>query len=183
MRQLRFFWGAEYMEDFLKVGAVTATHGVRGEVRVFPTTDDPGRFRSLEEVILQKNGLRETHEIRSVKFSKNMVILGLSGINSMNDAEKYRNWDLMVPREKAVPLGEDEYYIGDLIGMEVVTKEGCLLGHIEDVMQTGANDVYVVSSEEYGEILIPAIKACIIQVDVNENRMTAELLPGLLPER
>ena len=171
------------MEDFLKVGAVTAPHGVRGEMRVYPTTDDPDRFRSLEEVILQKDGRREPRKILSVKFSKNMVILKLAGIDSMNEAEKYRNWDLMVPREKAVPLGENEYYIGDLIGMEVSTEEGKLLGHIEDVMQTGANDVYVVTSEEYGEILIPAIRACIRKVDVEGNSMTVELLPGLLPER
>ena len=171
------------MEDFLKVGVITAPHGVHGEVRVFPTTDDPDRFRSLQEIILQRGTVQETHEVHSVKFSKNMVILKLSGIDSMNDAERYRSWDLMIPREQGVPLGEDEYYIADLIGMDVVTAGGEDLGVIRDVMQTGANDVYVVDSEEYGEILIPAIKACIIQVDIRENRMTVELLPGLLPER
>ena len=171
------------MEEYLKVGVITAPHGVRGEVRVFPTTDDPARFRSLEEVILQKGGRRETHHIDSVKFSKNMVILKLSGIDSMNDAEPFRQWDLMIPRGQGVPLGDDEYYIADLIGMEVLTEEQERLGTITDVMQTGANDVYVVGSDTYGDILIPAIKACILQVSVRENRMTVHLLPGLLPGR
>lgn len=171
------------MEDYLKVGVITAPHGVRGEVRVFPTTDDPARFRSLKEVILQKGSRQETHHIESVKFSKNMVILKLSGIGSMNDAEPYRQWDLMIPRGQGVPLGNDEYYIADLIGMEVLTDEQEKLGTITDVMQTGANDVYVVGSDTYGEILIPAIKACILQVSVQENRMTVHLLPGLLPDR
>ena len=171
------------MEEFLKVGVITAPHGVRGEVRVYPTTDDPDRFRRLETVILQKGAGRETHRIQSVKFSKNMVMLKLSDIDSMNEAEAYRNCDLLIARYQGIPLGEDEYYIADLIGMDVITAEGQAFGVIRDVMQTGANDVYVVDSEDYGEILIPAIKACIIQVNVNENRMTVELLPGLLPEK
>ena len=112
-----------------------------------------------------------------------MVILKLSGIDSMNDAEPFRQWDLMIPRGQGVPLGEDEYYIADLIGMEVLTEEQERLGTITDVMQTGANDVYVVGSDTYGEILIPAIKACILQVSVRENRMTVHLLPGLVPGR
>lgn len=169
------------MEDYLKIGVITAPHGVRGEVRVFPTTDDPGRFRLLEEVILQSGNRRETHQIGSVKFSKNMVILKLSDIDSMNDAEPYRQWELLIPREQAVPLGENEYYIADLIGMEVLTDSMERLGIITDVMQTGANDVYVVRSDAYGEVLIPAIRDCILQVAVEENRMTVHLLPGLLP--
>ena len=170
------------MEDFLKIGVVTSPHGVHGEVRVFPTTEDPDRFRILDEVILQNGSRRETHRIRSVKNAKNMVILKLSGIESMNEAETYRGWELMIPRELGLPLEEDEYYIADLIGMDVLTPDGKHLGVIRDVMQTGANDVYVVDSEEYGEILIPAIKACIIQVNIQDNRMVTELLPGLLPE-
>lgn len=167
------------MENLLQVGVITSTHGVRGEVKVFPTTDDAARFKKLKKVILNDGKQELELEIASVKFFKNMVIVKFKGIDSLNDVEKYRKATLWVTRDQAVPLKENEYYVADLIGMSVVTEEGEELGIIKEVMQTGANDVYVVTKEGTPELLIPAIKQCIKQVDTKENRMTIYLMPGL----
>lgn len=149
------------MEDLFQVGVITAPHGVRGEVKVFPTTDDNARFKNLKTVLLdQGRGTREL-EIEGVKFFKNMVILKFKGIDDRNDVERMRQAKLLVTRENAVELGKDEYFIADLIGIQVVSDEGEELGTISDVLQTGANDVYVVSKDGAKDLLIPAIHACI----------------------
>ena len=171
------------MEQFLKVGVITTTHGVHGEVKVYPTTDDPRRFLDLKEVFLRTKKDQVTMEIQNVKFFKNMVILKFKGIDTLNDVEQYRQCELYVDREHAVPLGEDEYFIADLIDMQVDTDEGESLGILTDVLQTAANDVYVVTSERYGEVLIPAIEQCIIDTNVEEAKMIVHLLPGLIDEK
>ena len=167
------------MEDLLKVGVITTTHGVRGEVKVFPTTDAE-RFMELEYVILDT--VREKREltIQNVKFFKNLVILKFEGIDYINDIEKYKGKELWVPREEAQELDEDEYYIGDLIGMDVLLEDGTRFGSLKDVMETGANDVYVVETEEGKEVLLPAIHDCIMDVDIEKNAMTIHLMKGLL---
>ena len=173
------------MERFFHIGTITSPHGVRGDVKVYPTTDDPERFLDLDRVILRKNGSETNREIRQishVRFMKNMVILHLEGIQDRNTAELYRQWELFVSRENAVPLQENEYYIADLVGMKVYQEEE-FLGTLREVMQTGANDVYAVESPKWGEVLIPAIKACIMKVDPAEGRMDVHLLPGLIDER
>ena len=136
------------MEDLLKVGVITTTHGVRGEVKVFPTTD-PERFLDLEYVILDAGREMKKLEIRNVKFFKNLVILKFDGIDNINDIEKYKRCSLYVTREHAVPLEEDEYFIADMIGMEVCTEDGNIFGTLKDVIETGANDVYVIESAEH----------------------------------
>lgn len=168
------------MEEFLKVGVVTSTHGLRGEVKVFPTTDDPERFRKLKDVWLERQGNREKLRIGSVKFFKNLVIVKFQGIDDISQVETWRGAELYVERKDAVPLKENEYYIADLLGMKVCTEDGALLGSLKDVISTGANDVYAVDSEKYGEVLIPAIKQCIMGVDVTSGVMTVHLLPGLI---
>ena len=130
------------MEDLLQVGVITSPHGVRGEVKVFPTTDDVNRFKKLKNVILDDGKTTMEMEIVSVKFFKNLVILKFKGLDSMNDVEKYRRAKLLVTRENAVKLKKDEYFIADLIGLSVVSEEGEELGELTDVLQTGANDVY-----------------------------------------
>ena len=120
------------MEDLLKVGVITTTHGVLGEVKVFPTTD-PERFLDLEYVILDAGREMKKLEIRNVKFFKNLVILKFDGIDNINDIEMYKGRDLWVPREEAQELDEDEYYIGDLIGMEVVLEDNTHFGTLKDV--------------------------------------------------
>ena len=171
------------MEDLLQVGAITQTHGVRGEVKVFPTTDDPGRFKKLKKVLLDTGKETIELEIENVRFFKQFVILKFKGIDSLNDVEIYKKKNLYVTRENAVKLKKDEYFIADLIGLEVFEEDGSLIGELKDVLITGANDVYVVEGEKYGEVLIPAIKDCILKVDTEEGRIDVHLLPGLVEAR
>ncbi|WP_334196296.1 ribosome maturation factor RimM [Muricomes intestini] len=167
------------MEQFLQVGIISSTHGVRGEVKVFPTTDDAVRFKKLKKVILNAGKEQIPLEIENVKFFKQFVILKFKGIDNINDIEKYKGKSLFVDRENAVKLEKDEYYIADLIGMQVFTEEG-RLGVLKDVLETGANEVYVVDSDKYGEVLIPAIQQCILDVNVQEQTMKVYLLEGLI---
>ncbi len=168
------------MEDFLKVGVISSTHGIRGEVKVFPTTDDKERFLDLDSVILDTGRERIVLKIEGVKFFKQFAILKFQGIDNINDIEKYKGRSLWISREQAVPLEEDEYYIADLIGMEVFLEDGSYFGQMKDVIETGANDVYVVESTQGQEVLLPAIRECILEVDVAKNRMTIHLMKGLL---
>ena len=168
------------MEKLLQVGVITQTHGVRGEVKVFPTTDDPARFKKLKQVVLDTGKETLPLEVESVKFFKQFVILKFKGYDNINDVEKYKRCPLLVDRENAVPLGEDEYYIADMIGMEVVTEDDEIFGTLKDVIETGANDVYVIDSEKHGEVLVPAIRECILDVDIESHRMKIHLLAGLI---
>lgn len=170
------------MEQLLQVGVISSTHGVRGEVKVFPTTDDANRFKKLKKVILDTGMEKKELEIQGVKFFKQFVILKFKGIDNINDIEKYKGKNLYVTRENAVKLKKDEYFIADLIDMQVVLEDGTLLGILTDVMKTGANDVYCVESEKYGEVLLPAIGECILAVDVEGRKMTVHLMPGLIDE-
>lgn len=167
------------MEDVLKVGVITTTHGVRGEVKVFPTTDDPARFKKLKQVILDNGKEKRNLEIEQVKFFKNLVILKFKGIDNINDIEKYKKAELFVTRENAVKLKKNEYFIADLIGLAVTSDEGEDLGELRDVLHTGANDVYVIGKEGEEEILLPAIRDCVLEVDVEAGTMKVHLLPGL----
>ena len=168
------------MDNLLQVGIITTTHGVRGEVKVFPTTDDPARFKKLKNIILDTGKNRMELEIAGVKFFKNLVILKFKGLDNINDVETFRQAKLFVTRENAVELSEDEYFIEDLIGIRVFSDENEELGTISDVLQTGANDVYVVHRGEKPDLLIPAIHDCILHVDIKEGKMKVHLLPGLL---
>ena len=167
------------MEELLQVGVITSTHGVRGEVKVFPTTDDPNRFKSLKHVLLDTGREKKSLEVQGVKFFKQFVILKFKGIDNINDIERYKRRSLFVTREDAVELEEDEYYIADLIGMDVITDEG-EEGKLVDVIETGANEVYVVEFDKYGEVLIPAIHDCILDVDIEAMSMKVHLLEGLV---
>ncbi|MDO4490457.1 MAG: ribosome maturation factor RimM [Lachnospiraceae bacterium] len=168
------------MEQYLKIGIITSTHGIRGEVKVFPTTDDPARFKKLKTVYMKQGPSYVPMDLAGVKFFKNMVILKFKGLDDINLVEKYRQMELYVDRAHAVPLGEHENFIADLIDLKVITDEGEELGILTDVLQTGANDVYIVKTEKYGEVMIPAIRQCILKVDLEEGTMLVHLLPGLL---
>ena len=159
------------MEDLLKVGVITTTHGVRGEVKVFPTTDDAERFLDIEYVLLDTGKELRRLNIQNVKFFKNLAILNI---------EMYKGRELWIPREEAQELGEDEYYVADLIGMEVLLENGEKFGVLRDVMETGANDVYIVDRVDGEEILLPAIHDCVLDVDVEKNTMTVHLMKGLV---
>lgn len=168
------------MEELLQVGVITSTHGVRGEVKVFPTTDDAARFKQLKHVLLDTGREMKPLEIQGVKFFKQFVILKFKGIDNINDIERYKRCPLLVERKDAVELKEDEYFIADMIGIQVETEGGEVFGTLKDVMETGANDVYVIDTEEHGEVLVPAIKECILDVDVENRKMTIHLMDGLI---
>lgn len=168
------------MEDLLQVGIITSTHGVRGEVKVYPTTDDPRRFRRLKEVVLDTGREKLKLEIEGVKFFKQFVILKFKGLDNMNDIEKYRQKSLYVTRKNAVRLQKDEYFIADLIGLKVQDEDGKELGTVKDVIETGANDVYEVEMADGKSLLLPAIKQCILNVDVENGTMQVHVLEGLL---
>ena len=168
------------MEDLLQVGIITSTHGVRGEVKVYPTTDDPRRFRRLKEVVLDTGKEKMNLEIEGVKFFKQFVILKFKGLDNINDIEKYRQKSLYVTRKNAVRMQRDEYFIADLIGLKVQDEDGKELGTVKDVIETGANDVYEVEMADGKSLLLPAIKQCILNVDVENGMMQVHVLEGLL---
>ena len=168
------------MEDLLQVGIITSTHGVRGEVKVYPTTDDPRRFPRLKEVVLDTGREKLNLEIEGVKFFKQFVILKFKGLDNINDIEKYRQKSLYVTRKNAVRLQRDEYFIADLIGLKVQDEDGTELGTVKDVIETGANDVYEVEMADGRSLLLPAIKQCILNVDVENGMMQVHVLEGLL---
>lgn len=168
------------MEDRFQVGVITTTHGVRGEVKVFPTTDDVKRFKRLKKVILDTGKEEKILEVEGARFMKNLVLLKFKGYDSINDIEKYKGCSLYVTREDAVRLRKDEYFVADLIGMDVFLEDGSAFGRLTDVMATGANDVYVITIPDGREILVPAIKDCILSVNPEEGRMEIHLLPGLM---
>ena len=170
------------MEDRFQVGVVTTPHGVKGEVKVFPTTDDPRRFKRLKEVLLDTGKETLTLEIEGVKFFKKFVILKLKGVETPEEAAKYRQKSLYVTRENAVRLGRDEYFIADLMGLKVLDEDGSEIGVLREVLETGANDVYVIDLNDGRELLLPAIKECVLQVDVEAGMIKIHILDGLLDE-
>ncbi len=168
------------MEKYLQVGVISSTHGIKGEVKVFPTTDDVNRFKKLKEVQLDTGKEKILLHPESVKFFKQFVILKFKEFNSINDVEAYKGKSLYVDREHAVRLRKDEYFIADLIGLSVVTEEGDTFGLMKDVMQTGANDVYVVERTNGEEVLLPAIKECVKEIDIENGKITVHIMDGLL---
>ncbi|MBF7083596.1 16S rRNA processing protein RimM [Desulfallas sp. Bu1-1] len=165
--------------QLIAVGKVVNTHGHRGEVRVLPLTDYPERFTRMERVYLEKRCRLEQHAIEKVYFHKKFVIVKFTGVDDMNAAEALKDALLMVTREELVPLPEDTYYIFDIIGLEVFTVEGRFLGRVQDVLQTGANDVYVVEGASPRPLLVPALKKVVRGVDMEHGKMIVELPEGL----
>jgi 16S rRNA processing protein RimM len=170
------------LEDLYQVGSITQTHGIRGEVKVFPLTDDISRFKNMKNLLLDggKDGYISL-EVENVRPQKNLVILKFKGIDNINDIEKYKGQGLYVTKENRVELKDDEYFIADLIGCEVYvdTDSDKKFGTISDVMETGANDVYEITLENGKTVLVPAIKECILNVDIEGGRVDIHLLEGL----
>ena len=168
------------MEKYLRVGVISSSHGVRGEAKIFPTTDDVQRFKKLKTCILDTGRECKELHIESVKFFKQMVILKFKEITSIDELMPYKGKDLLVTRDQAVKLEENEYFICDLIGLRVVTDEGEDFGVLTDVIQTGANDVYEVKRPDGKEVLLPVIDECILDVDLEKQQVTAHIMPGLV---
>lgn len=169
--------------EWVTIGKVTAPHGVRGEVRVFPLTEFPDRFLDLRRVYLLRGGERSEYQVKRAKaLPRGLFLLKLSGVESRDEAERLRGAELQVPREEAVPLPEGRYYVFDLVGARVVTTDGGFVGRLEDVLTTPANDVFVVRADGGREILIPAVKHVVRAIDPDQGVIVVDPLPGLLEE-
>ena len=165
--------------EYIEIGQIVNTNGLKGVVKVNPFTDDISKFEDLKFVYIQlKNELKKV-KIEQVRYNKNQVLLKLEGIDSIEEAEKYRNFYLKTEKESQEDLGEDTYYIVDLIGLDVYSDKNEYLGKIEDVFPTGSNDVYVVKDNLGKQILIPAIADVVKKVDLENKKMTINLIPGL----
>ena len=167
------------MEAYFRVGVVTTTHGLAGEVKVFPTTEDPHRFEELEVCYLLDKGTYRPLTIKSCRFFKNLVILGFEEVPSIDEAMHLKQRELYVDREHAIPLEEGEYYLADVIGSTVTDEDGNVLGTLEDYMETAAQIVYKVRTEAGKEALIPAVDEFIKEVDIEGKKMVVHVIPGL----
>ena len=167
-------------EDLLRVGVITSPHGVRGEVNVYPTTDEPDMFEEWETLILRQQGKDRLLHVEGVKYFKKMVILKFEEISDRNETELLREAELYIERSQSRECGEHENFVVDLIGMDVVTEDGTHFGVCTDVLETGANDVYEVTRDSGEKVLLPAIRSCILSAEPEENRMTVRIPEGLL---
>ena len=170
------------MTDRFQVGVIASTHGLQGEVNVFPTTEDPSRFKKLKKVTLHTQRGEEIElDVVSARFFKKFVIVKFKQFDNINDVEKFRGCELTIDRKDALKLNPGEYYCADLIGLKIVDEDGTELGTLSEILQTGANDVYEMTRGDNGEkVYIPAIKDCVKDINVEEGRITIHVMPGLL---
>ncbi|MDD6328338.1 MAG: ribosome maturation factor RimM [Eubacteriales bacterium] len=170
------------METMFRIGVIASTHGLKGEVKVFPTTDDPKRFETLKECVIRTKQGDVAVEKNTCRYFKNMVILSFKGYTDINQIEKYKGCEIYVTRENAVALEENEYYIADAIGASVLDEHGKTLGVLQDVLQTGANDVFVVAMTDGKELLLPVIPDCVLDMDLEQEKIVVRLMKGMLDE-
>ena len=170
------------MTDRFQVGVIASTHGLQGEVNVFPTTEDPNRFKKLKKVTLHTQRGEEIElDVQSARFFKKFVIVKFKQYNNINDVEKFRGCELTIDRKDAIKLEPGEYYCADLIGLSIVDEEDKILGTVTDIIQTGANDVYEMTKENSEDkIYIPAIKDCVKNIDLKNKKITIHVIEGLL---
>ncbi len=168
------------MQDFLEIGQIVNTFGIKGMVKVKPFTDDIRRFDNLKKVYVETNKVKKQYEIEEVKYHKEMVLIKLKGIDNVEEAEKLRNSYLKVNRQDEPELEEGTYYIVDLIGLEVYSDEGKLLGKVDDIYNNGSSDIYVVKDEIGKQILLPAISEVIKQINLNEKKIVVHVMKGLI---
>ncbi len=164
----------------LEIGQIVNTFGIKGMVKVKPFTDDIRRFDELKTVYVEKNSKQTEYEIEEVKYHKDMVLIKFKGIDKVEQAEMFRNSYLTISRDSVEKLEEGRYYIVDLLGLEVYTDEQVLLGTLEDIFNTGSNDIYVVKDKQGKQILLPAIQDVIKQIDIENKKIIVHILPGLI---
>lgn len=168
------------MEEYFEIGQIVNTSGLKGILKIKPFTDDIKKFSNLKTIYIKtKSGLTE-FKIEQVRYVKNMVMLKLAGIDTVEEAEKYRNLYIKILRDQEEELEEGSYYVVDILGCKVNTDANQELGKIVDVFQTGSNDVYVVKDEQGKQILLPAIKQVIKNVDIKNKIIIVHLLEGLV---
>lgn len=168
------------MTKYLEIGQIVNTFGIKGMVKVKPFTDNINRFDKLEKVYIKNIDGKKEYQIQEVKYHKNMVLMKLEGIDTPEQADSLRQSYLLVNREDEEPLEEGVYYIVDLIGLEVYTDEDILLGKVDDIFNTGSNDIYVVKDGKGKQILLPGIPEVLKNVDLEKGKITVHLIPGLM---
>ncbi len=168
------------MQANLEIGQIVKTFGIKGFVKVNPFVDDISRYNDLKKVILKKGKSAEEYEVEEVKYHKDMVLVKFKGINTVEEAEKLRNSYLEVDRQNSIPLQEGTYFIADLLGLDVITEEGKMLGKLDDIFNTGSNDIYSVKTEDGKQLLLPAISDVIKEINLLENKIVIHLLEGLI---
>ena len=168
------------MQKNLEIGQIVNTFGIKGFVKVNPFVDDISRFDDLEKVFVKKSNEIKEYKVEEVKYHKNMVLIKFKGIDKIEDAETLRNSYLEVDRENAIELEEGEYFIADLLGVDVITEENKHLGKLEDIFNTGSNDIYVVKSEDGKQLLLPAISEVIKEISLEEKKIIVHLIEGLI---
>lgn len=168
------------MTKYLEIGQIVNTFGIKGMVKIKPFTDDIHRFDKLETIYIENKKVKKEYKVEEVKYHKNMVLMQLEGVNTVEKAENLRQSYLLVDRQKEEPLEEGVYYIVDLLGLEVYTDEGKLLGKVDDIFNTGSNDIYVVKDELGKQILLPGISDVLKDVDLEKGKITVHLIPGLV---
>jgi len=164
-----------------EIGTIVKPQGIRGELRVYPTTDDPSRFALLvgKDVLVRLGGKDISHKLLAARLHKNIVLVQLEGVNDRNMAESLVRGVVLIPDNLALPLDEGEYFVRDLVDMQVVDENGSLVGHVRDVMNTNANDVYIIDPIEGDAFMLPAIKKVVISVSVADKKMTVRMMDGL----
>ena len=167
-------------QEYFEIGQIVNHFGIKGMVKVNPFTDDISQFEKLKSILLVKDGKLSEVEIEETKFSKNQVLLKLKGIDTVEEAEKYRGCYLKIARSNSKKLPKDTYFIADLLGLTVYTDENILLGKVEDIYNSGANDIYVIKSEDGKQILLPGTKEVIKQIDLEQERITVHIIKGLI---
>lgn len=160
------------MQNQIVIGKIVAPHGVRGDIRILPLTETPEIFLDLEYLLLEKGG-RLT--ITNARFQKNMVLLSTEEITNMDEAEKFRNQNVLVEKEKLPPLPKGRYYVSDLVGFVCLNEQGENIGIFRDTMQTGSNDVFVIKGNDGKEILVPAIRDYILEIDTEKKEILVRL--------
>lgn len=168
------------MKEYLEIGQIVNTNGLKGMLKIKPFTDDITRFENLEIIYIQKGQELIAKNIEEVKYVKNMVLLKLEGIDNIEEAEKYRNMYIKIDKEDIGDIPEDSYLVVDMLKCNVYTEENELLGKMVDVLSTGSNDVYVVRTAEGKEILLPAIKDVIKEIDIQNKKIIVNLMDGLI---
>lgn len=168
------------MTKYLEIGQIVNTFGIKGMVKVKPFTNNIKRFDDLKNVYIKNRKEKKEYQIEEVKYHKNMVLIKFKGIETPEDANLLRESYLLIDRSKEEPLEDGNYYIVDMIGIEVYSDKGELLGNLEDIFNTGSNDIYVVKDNQGKQILLPAVSEVIKQIDIEKRKITVHLLPGLI---
>ena len=167
------------MQEYFEIGKIVNTYGIKGFVKVVPYTDDISRFKKLKNVYIDFKGNLILMTIDEVSYSKGNVLLKFKEAPDINMVEKYKNSMIKILRKDAVKLPQNSYFIADLIGLDVYTEDGRILGKLDDIFKTGSNDVYVVKSEDGKQTLLPAIKDVVKKIDLDEQKIIVNLLKGL----